>query len=31
MFWEWIKPNMIGNVGVIVGKYKSVKDFPYLA
>jgi hypothetical protein len=26
MFWEWIKPNMIGNVGVIAGKHKSVKD-----
>lgn len=26
MFWNWIKPNMIGNVGVIAGKYKSVKD-----
>ena len=26
MFWEWIKPNMIGNVGVIAGKCKSVKD-----
>jgi protein involved in ribonucleotide reduction len=26
MFWEWIKPNIIGNVGVIAGKYKSVKD-----
>lgn len=26
MFWDWIKPNTIGNVGVIAGKYKSVKD-----
>ena len=26
MFWDWIKPNTIGNVGVIAGKHKSVKD-----
>jgi hypothetical protein len=26
MFWEWIKPNTIGNVGVIAGKHKSIKD-----
>jgi hypothetical protein len=26
IFWEWIKPNTIGNVGVIAGKCKSVKD-----
>lgn len=26
MFWEWIKPHTIGNVGVITGKYKSIKD-----
>jgi hypothetical protein len=26
MFWEWIKTHTIGNVGVIAGKHKSVKD-----
>jgi len=26
MFWEWIKPNTIGNVGVIAGYYQSVKE-----
>ena len=26
MFWEWIKGNTIGNVGVIAGKYKLVKE-----
>ena len=26
IFWEWVKSNTIGNVGVIAGKYKSVKD-----
>lgn len=26
MFWNWIKENTIGNVGVIAGKYKSVKE-----
>jgi hypothetical protein len=26
MFWDWIKSNTIGNVGVIAGKYKLVKD-----
>jgi hypothetical protein len=26
MFWDWIKENTIGNVGVIAGKHKLVKD-----
>ncbi len=26
IFWEWVKPHTIGNVGVIAGKGKSVKD-----
>jgi hypothetical protein len=26
MFWDWIKENTIGNVGVIAGKYGLVKD-----
>jgi hypothetical protein len=26
IFWDWIKSNTIGNVGVIAGKYKLVKD-----
>ena len=26
IFWDWIKENTIGNVGVIAGKYKLVKD-----
>jgi hypothetical protein len=26
IFWDWIKPNTIGNVGVIAGKHKSVKE-----
>jgi hypothetical protein len=26
MFWDWIKPNTIGNVGVIAGKCKAVKE-----
>lgn len=26
IFWDWIKENTIGNVGVIAGKYKLVKE-----
>jgi hypothetical protein len=26
MFWDWIKGNTIGNVGVIAGKYRLVKE-----
>jgi hypothetical protein len=26
MFWDWVKENTIGNVGVIAGKSKLVKD-----
>lgn len=26
MFWDWVKENTIGNVGVIAGKYKLVKE-----
>lgn len=26
MFWDWVKGNTIGNVGVIAGKYKLVKE-----
>lgn len=26
IFWEWIKPNTIGNVGVMAGKWESMKN-----
>lgn len=26
MFWDWIKENTIGNVGVIAGNYKLIKE-----
>lgn len=26
IFWDWVKGNTIGNVGVIAGKYKLVKE-----